>query len=155
MHTNASLDHRHHLDTHHTPYNTEKRLAAKELGGVFNFAHKAFVKMISSRRVGAPVAAAAAAVAAATGDDRGAEKANDEEAGNGHVKRSKKIQKGARANAGVVGEVAAGGGGWEGGQQDGEYSGGGGGGGKDGDDTRHLSVAFLCAFMEAGAWSVP
>lgn len=116
------------------PLTTDCRLAAKELAGIFNFTHKAFVKMIS-RRGGTPADASATNLPGG-GHDNGVARGDnvDKEKGKGAKKRRKGEETevlDAAAAAAAVGES-------DGQIREGE------------DDTRHLSVSFLCSFMESG-----
>lgn len=117
---------------------------------MFNFAHKAFVKMVSSRRGGGAASAATSSLDQLQGTDGGADHEKSGSSGGknkrGKKKRKDKTMTTATAAATATGGVAAAGTG-SGAGQDGE------GGANDDDDTRHLSVAFLCSFMEAGAFT--
>lgn len=103
---------------------------------MFNFTHKAFVKLVSSRRGGASGGPAAAPAGAAATPSQGAEKDITPASGSKKGRKSRKAAEAAAAAAAAAAEqqaTAA-----SKGPQDVR------------EDTRHLSVDLLCAFMDSG-----
>lgn len=115
-------------------FQSKIRLAAKELAGVFNFSHKAFVKLLSCSGAGTP-SSPAGLEATDTGDKDGATKSAAAAATGGGGKKAKKKRKAAEMMAAAAAAAAAVG-------RRGE--------GRGADDTRHLGVDLLCAFMDSG-----
>lgn len=127
---------------------TKPRLAAKELGGVFNFSHKAFIKLVSSKRGGGSSSGAANvsdahAPSATTGTGQAQEGDGVEAVAGaaGGGKKAKRKRKAAEAAAAAAAASR---------RENGDTTAENGRERKGSQDIRHLSVEFLCAFMDSG-----
>eukprot|EP00904_Undaria_pinnatifida_P005575 jgi/Undpi1/2147/HiC_scaffold_12.g05533.m1 len=118
------------------------RLAAKELGGVFNFSHKAFIKLVSSKGGGGSSSGAASVSDATTGTGQAQEGDGVEAVAGaaGGGKKAKRKRKAAEAAAAAAAASR---------RENGDTTAENGRERKGSQDIRHLSVEFLCAFMDS------
>lgn len=137
-----------------TQQHSNARVAAKELAGAFNFTLKAFTTCLSRKGGAASTTAdtAASAMPAAahagsmTGDGDGTIPPAEKSLGKKARKKRKVAEMAAATAARMAGQISAGAAER---RQAGERE------DEDGENTRHLSVGFLCAFMHSGQPNIP